>query len=151
MVSTGPVNKSIAVESTPSAILGVYKQILAELKDRNFSEEDIFAVHLAFEEAFTNAIMHGNKIDPNKEVKIEYSVGSDKVEISITDEGEGFDPNSVPDPRHGQNLYKPQGRGLLLMNSYMDVVEFNKRGNSVHMVRYKEKPRSRETQIQAQA
>jgi len=151
MASGTPINRSVAVESTPSAIAGVYKHILSELKANNFGQEDIFAVHLSIEEAFANAIKHGNKIDPNKEVKIDYSVDLDKVEISMEDEGEGFDPDSIPDPRYGGNLYKTEGRGLLLMNSYMDVVEFNKRGNCVHMVRYKVKPHLTETQSQAQA
>jgi serine/threonine-protein kinase RsbW len=145
-----PTTRSIAIESKPSAIAEVCKQILPKLEASKFSQEDIFAVHLALEEAFINAIKHGNKMDPNKEVKIDYLVSSDKVEISMTDEGKGFDPETVPDPRLGENLYKNEGRGLLLMQSYMDVVEFNKRGNSVRIVRYKEKPRLTETQKQAQ-
>ncbi len=119
----------------------VCKWILGTLEDSGFSEEDIFAVHLALEEAFTNAIKHGNKMDPNKEVKINYSLSPDRVEISMVDEGDGFNPDAVPDPRRGENLYKPGGRGLLLMRSYMDVVEFSERGNGVRMVRYKEKER----------
>ena len=63
----------------------------------------------------------------------------DKIEIAVIDEGYGFNPQNVPDPRYGENLYKTEGRGLLLMRSYMDVVEFNKQGNRVSMVRYKEK------------
>lgn len=141
----------MAVESTSSAIVGVYKRILSELKANKYKQEDIFAVHLALEEAFINAITHGNKMNSDKEVKIDYSVGLDKFEISMMDEGEGFDPSAVPDPRYGENLYKINGRGLLLMHSYMDVVEFNNRGNSVHMVRYKEKPHLTETQGQALA
>jgi serine/threonine-protein kinase RsbW len=101
------------------------------------------------EEAFINAIKHGNKMDAKKEVKIDYSVSSDKVEILMTDLGDGFDPDSVPDPRRGENLYKTEGRGLLLMRSYMDVIEFNERGNRVRMVRYKEKPRLTKTQHKA--
>jgi len=131
----------MAVESTSSAIVAVYKRILSELKANKYKQEDIFAVHLALEEAFVNAVKHGNKMDPDKEIKIDYSVDLDKVEISMTDEGDGFEPEAVPDPRCGENLYKTDGRGLLLIRSYMDVVEFNKRGNSVHMVRYKEKSR----------
>ena len=151
MASRKPINRSMAVESTSSAIVGVYKRILSELKANKYKQEDIFAVHLALEEAFTNAITHGNKMNSDKEVKIDYSVGLDKFEISMMDEGEGFDPSAVPDPRYGENLYKINGRGLLLMHSYMDVVEFNDRGNSVRMVRYKEKPRLTETQGQALA
>lgn len=117
--------------------------ILPKLKAHNFSEDDIFAVHLAMEEAFINAVRHGNKMDPQKEVKIDYFVDEGRVEISMTDEGQGFDPDVVPDPRCGENLYKTGGRGLLLIRSYMDVVEFNNRGNCVHLVRYKERPRKK--------
>lgn len=146
-----PTTRSMAIESTSSAIVEVCEQILPKLEANNFSQADIFAVHLALGEAFINAIKHGNKMNPDKEVKIEYSVSSDKIEISMTDQGDGFDPETVPDPRRGENLYKSEGRGLLLMQSYMDVVEFNERGNGVRMVRYKEKPRLAETQRQAQA
>ena len=135
-----PATRSIAIESNPSSIAEVCKQILPKLEAHSFSREDIFAVHLALEEALINAIKHGNKMDPKKEVKIEYLVTSDKVEISMTDEGVGFNPEIVPDPRLGENLYKSEGRGLLLIQSYMDEVEFNKQGNSMRIVRYREKP-----------
>lgn len=92
------------------------------------------------EEAFLNAVKHGNKMDPTKMVTLEYSVDEEKVEIRMTDEGEGFDPRSIPDPRVGENLYRPEGRGLLLMNAYMDVVEYNEQGNGLRMVRYKRRP-----------
>jgi serine/threonine-protein kinase RsbW len=130
----------MVVESRTSAIDEVSEQILPELEGNGFDKEDIFAVHLALEEAFINAVKHGNKMDPAKKVKIEYSVSSDKIEVSMTDEGNGFDPEVVPDPRSGANLYKPEGRGLFLMKSYMDVVRYNEHGNCVYMVRYKEKP-----------
>jgi len=140
MVSETPISGSLVVDSKPSAIDVVNEQIISNLEDNSFSEDDIFAVHLALEEAFMNAVRHGNKMDPSKKVRVEYSIGSNEVEIFITDEGKGFEPDTVPDPRVGNNLYKPEGRGLLLINSYMDVVEFKERGNCVYMVRYKEKP-----------
>jgi serine/threonine-protein kinase RsbW len=140
MASEVPISSSLVVESKPSAIADVCGRILLNLEGNSFSQDDIFAVHLAVEEAFLNAIKHGNKMDPNKKVKIDYSVCPDRVEISLTDQGEGFDPDAIPDPRVGKNLFKPEGRGLFLINSYMDVVKFNERGNCVYMVRYKEKP-----------
>jgi len=151
MASETPINCSIALESLPFALIEAYRRILSKLEANGFSKEDIFAVHLALQEAFTNAITHGNKMSPNKEVKIDYSVGLDKFEVSMTDEGEGFDPDVVPDPRYGENLYKPAGRGLLLMRSYMDVVEFNKHGNSVYMARYRGKPPLAKTLGETQA
>jgi serine/threonine-protein kinase RsbW len=130
----------MVVESKPAAVVEVCKQIMAKLEAHRFGKDDIFAVHLTLEEAFLNAVKHGNKMDPTKTVKVEYLVDSEKVDISITDEGNGFDPDAVADPRFGEKLFEPGGRGLLLINSYMDVVEYNERGNSVRMVRYKEKP-----------
>lgn len=140
MASKAPINCSVVLESKPSAIVDVCKQIMSKLEANNFDKDDIFAVHLTLEEAFLNAVKHGNKMDPTKKVKIDYSVDSEKVEISITDEGEGFSPESIADPRLGEGLYEPGGRGLLLMNSYMDIVKYNEHGNGVYMVRYKEKP-----------
>jgi serine/threonine-protein kinase RsbW len=119
MASKAPISCSIVVESKSSAVVGVCKEVLAKLEEYNFDKDDIFAVHLTFEEAFLNAVKHGNKNDPTKKVKIDYSVTPEKVEITITDEGDG---------------------GLLLMNSYMDTVKYNEQGNSVYMVRFKEKP-----------
>jgi len=117
----------------------VCKQLLAEIEASNYSTEEIFSVHLALEEAFINAIKHGNQMDSSKAVQIDYVISSDKVEITMTDEGQGFNPRMVPDPRVGENLYRTEGRGLLLINSYMDEVNFNETGNCVHMVKYKTK------------
>lgn len=151
MASRSPISSTVVVESRASAIVDVCKRILSTLEFNSFSQDDIFAVRLALEEAFLNAIRHGNEMNPDKKVTVDYSVDSDKVEIAMTDQGEGFEPETVPDPRVGQNLYKPEGRGLFLINSYMDVVKFNERGNKLYMVRYKEKPSLTESQGQKQA
>jgi serine/threonine-protein kinase RsbW len=137
-----PISRSVVVSSTPAAVIDIVRQIVPSLQANNFTEEDVFAVHLAIEEAFINAVKHGNKMEQSKAVKIDYSIESDKIEICMTDEGEGFDPEVIPDPRYGDNLYKPAGRGMLLMRSFMDVVEYSKQGNSVRMIRYREKRRS---------
>jgi len=73
----------------------------------------------------------------DKSVSVEYLITPDKFDIRICDEGPGFAPEAVPDPRRRENLYKSSGRGLLLMRSYMDVVEHNNPGNCVHMIKYK--------------
>jgi serine/threonine-protein kinase RsbW len=138
MPSEAQIRRSIVVPGTASAVRRVCEQILSQARKYKYSRNDIFAVHLALEEAFINAIRHGNKMDPDKEVKVEYFVTADKVDVLIMDQGRGFDVERVPDPRVGDNLYKTSGRGLLLMRSYMNVVEFNKTGNCVHMVKYKD-------------
>jgi len=130
-------HRTVILESRPSAIDGLFRDITVEMKANGYGEEDIFAVHLAVEEAFINAVRHGNRMDPQKSTRIEYSVDSRKISVSLTDEGEGFDPEAVPDPRNGENLLKTSGRGLLLISSYMDEVRFNDRGNRVQMTKYK--------------
>ena len=140
MTSETPTNYSMTVESKPSEVVRVCEEVAARLKEHGFGKDDLFAVHLTLEEAFLNAVKHGNKCDPTKKVIVEYSVSSEKLEITITDQGPGFKPDNVEDPRFGDALFRPGGRGLLLMNSYMDMVKYNEQGNSVYMVRYKEKP-----------
>lgn len=137
MTSKAPTQHSITIKSLPFAIAQVSEQLVVQLSENNFSEDDIFAVRLSLEEAFVNAVLHGNDMDPKKNVVVNYCVSDDKVEISIVDEGSGFDPVTVPDPRCDENLYKNQGRGLLLIRSYMDCVDFNDLGNCVRMVRHK--------------
>jgi serine/threonine-protein kinase RsbW len=137
MTSDDPTKRSITVQSTPTVLDDLYGQILEKLRENEFSEDDIFGVHLAFEEGFINAVKHGNRMDDSKTVKVEYAITREKVEISITDQGEGFAPDSVPDPREGDNLYRPDGRGLLLIDAYMDTVEYRAPGNCLYMAKYK--------------
>jgi len=139
MASETPIRSSIIIESKPSGLMEPCERLLSILEERGYTQDDMFAVHLALEEAFLNAVKHGNKMDPAKKVVLEYLVDEEKVEIRMMDEGRGFDPRSIPDPRTGENLYRPEGRGLLLMNAYMDMVEYNEQGNGLRMVRYKKR------------
>lgn len=140
MASDAPIQSSLVIESKSSGLREPRERLLSILEEKGYTQDDMFAVHLALEEAFLNAVKHGNKMDPGKKVTLEYSVDQEKVEIRMLDEGEGFNPHGVPDPRVGDNLYRPEGRGLLLMHAYMDVVEYNEQGNGLRMVRYKKRP-----------
>ena len=111
----------------------VVARILEEMQKAEWAEHDVFGVHLALEEALVNAIKHGNRKDPTKTVDVVCRIASDRVQIRIADEGDGFDPQSVPDPTDEENLEIPSGRGLMLMRCYMTSVEFNARGNEVSM------------------
>ena len=140
MPSEAPIRSLVVVESQPSSLEAPCRRILSALEDKGFSQDDVFAVHLALEEAFLNAVKHGNKMDPNRKVTIDYLVDDEKVEIKMLDEGQGFNPGRVPDPRVGNNLFRPEGRGLLLIRAYMHVAEYNEPGNGLHMVRYRNRP-----------
>lgn len=143
MVSEGLVRKSMVFANENSVLEQMCQKLLDEAAKQGFEQEDLFAIHLALEEAFLNAVKHGNKMDLNKKVYVEYLITPRKFDISVRDDGCGFNPSSVPDPREGENLYKSSGRGLLLMQSYMDTVEYNKQGNCVHMVKFRENTKSK--------
>lgn len=85
-------------------------------------------------EAISNAMLYGNGEDPEKTVRIELEITSGDLRVRVTDQGIGFDPNRVPDPRTPENLLKTGGRGIFLMRQLMDEVHFNESGNSVTLV-----------------
>lgn len=140
--------RTIVIDSKESIAPEVSKTILDEMKKYKYTENDIFALHLALEEALINAVRHGNKADPQKKVTVKYAVSSEKVEIQVRDQGSGFDPTAVPDPTRGRNLYKTSGRGLLLMRAFTNKLEFNEAGNCVRMVRHRKQPPVAKTDLQ---
>jgi serine/threonine-protein kinase RsbW len=84
-------------------------------------------------EAVNNAILHGNKSDPSKNVEIEFVFQKEVLRIKVTDEGEGFKPEALPDPTIQENLEALNGRGVFLMSQLADEIKFSKKGNSVIM------------------
>ncbi len=92
------------------------------------------ALNLALDEALINAIKHGNKCDPRKNVHVEASITPEEAEIIVEDEGEGFDRRCVPDPTAPENLHRLHGRGILLMEAYMNQIEYTHGGRRVRMV-----------------
>jgi serine/threonine-protein kinase RsbW len=122
-----------AIPSETGAGRKVLDEVLGQLESQNWIEHDIFSVRLAMEEALVNAIKHGNGLNSKKRVQVDCKMSTCRLRIQITDEGIGFDPNDVPDPTDPENLDVPNGRGLMLMRSFMSRVEYNKRGNCVVM------------------
>lgn len=85
-------------------------------------------------EALSNAMLYGNGHDPRKRVRVEVRVEDGRLVACVTDQGNGFDPATVPDPTEPANISRPCGRGLFLMRELMDEVWFNDRGNQVTLV-----------------
>jgi serine/threonine-protein kinase RsbW len=127
------VTADVVIPSDPAEARQVQDAIEQLLEATDAPPKDVFSIKLALEEALVNAIKHGNQMDRNKTVRISYSIHADRFEISITDQGPGFDPSDVPDPTAIENLERPCGRGLMLMRHYMSEVAYNERGNSVTM------------------
>lgn len=112
------------------------QEILARMQKAGYRDDERFAVHLALEESLVNAMKHGNLMDPSRSVQLSYRISPSRVEIRVLDEGDGFDPCTIPDPTCESNIFKPCGRGIMLMRSYMDEVEFSKSGKEVRMVKH---------------
>jgi serine/threonine-protein kinase RsbW len=126
---------NVVISSDPHEARRVQDDIEHLLKSQQFNDKEIFSIRLALEEALVNAIKHGNRCDHNKKVHISYRVLPERFDISITDEGPGFDPTEVPDPTAVENLERPCGRGLMLMRHYMSEVVYSSSGNSVSMTK----------------
>ncbi len=86
-------------------------------------------VGIAIREAVANAIKHGNRQDPEKEVEVELAIIEDQAIIRVVDQGEGFDLQAVDDPLAPENLLKPNGRGIFYMKNFMDEIRYDSRPN----------------------
>jgi serine/threonine-protein kinase RsbW len=113
-------------------------EILGCCEKHHFTESDIFAIKLALEEALVNAVKHGNKMDKCKMVKVNYHITDQRADITIEDQGCGFNPAELPDPTADENLEMCSGRGILLMRAYMTSVVFNPQGNKVTLTKFNE-------------
>ena len=112
--------------------------IMRALARCRYDPDTTFAIKLAFEEAITNAVKHGNRSDGSKRIVVRFHVTRERSVIVVRDEGGGFRPATVPDPTADENLERPNGRGIMLIHAYMSKVRFNQSGNEVWML--KERP-----------
>jgi len=120
-----------AVNEAAAAIAGI-------LNSSGVPEESTFGVDMALREAVTNAVLHGNKQDEAKFVRVKARSSPDRIEISVEDEGQGFDPVAIPDPTATENILKSSGRGIFFMRNFMDEVEWLNRpegGTTVRMTK----------------
>ncbi len=125
----------VAVPNNLKAMKEPEARIMAELRRCGYDADTIFAIKLAFEEAVTNAVKHGNCNDRAKKVHLRYHVDANRVVLAVRDEGCGFKPEEVPDPTADENLERPSGRGLMLMQSYMTAVRYSESGNEVWLLK----------------
>jgi serine/threonine-protein kinase RsbW len=129
-----PVDQHKFDETFPSSLDCYHdfvQAILDQLAAMGWRQGDLFAVHMALEESISNAIRHGNKHDPDKQVDVTCEISRNRFWARICDQGAGFQPQKVPDCCSPECLELPGGRGLALMNAFMTRVEYNDRGNCV--------------------
>jgi len=118
------------IESVPPFVEGIM-EIVTSMGCAAVKEKE---VEIALLEALANAVQHGCKNDPSKQVEVCVACDESRgLLIMIRDPGQGFDPASIPSPIVGQNLYSTHGRGIFLINQLMDEVRYEKGGTEIHM------------------
>jgi serine/threonine-protein kinase RsbW len=132
--SNAPIWQLLTLHAAPE-VAGCINAILDALRPLDYTEQVLFGVRLALEEALVNAIRHGHHNDLSKTVHVRFQATDEQLLVEIQDEGPGFDPEGVPDPLSPENLERPGGRGVFLMRHYMTWVSFNELGNCVTMCR----------------
>jgi serine/threonine-protein kinase RsbW len=122
------MTRTLLVPSHLDKIQWASRQILERLKKENWDRDTLFAVRLSVEEALANAIQHGNRQDPAKNVRLQFDLDRQKHQVTITveDEGKGFKPSADRPSK---------GYGLILIHQLMDEVRFNAKGNQVKMTK----------------
>ncbi len=104
-------------------------QVMRACEDMEYPSKKInFAIPLAVDELVVNAIKHGNKMDPSKEVAVEVRVGHDRFAMTVEDQGAGFDYASLPQEFSEENLLAEEGRGIMMVRFYMDELHFENNG-----------------------
>ena len=127
------------IENDSHLLKDISKELIDDLNEKNVDEDIVFDIHVAFEEALRNAMVHGNESDPGKKVTIETEVDGNSVIITVEDEGSGFKPANLPDPTQDENLLKEGGRGVYLMKHLMDELHYENDGRKVIMIKYLDK------------
>jgi serine/threonine-protein kinase RsbW len=128
----------LVLPSHIEAVADAAAAVTGFIRDCGAPDEAAFGIEMAVREAITNAMVHGNKEDETKTVELTLNCLGHELEIEVRDQGEGFDPAGVPDPTDPANILKTSGRGIFLMRSFMDEVEWFARpegGTTVRMVK----------------
>lgn len=123
--------ETLSLKSTYDEVEKVEDILLAVQKNLNFSDELYARMMLAVSEAVTNGILHGNKLDAQKTVELSAYQDGNRLMFVSKDEGDGFDRDKIPNPTAEENLLKPSGRGVFLMEEYADEVSFSDGGRTI--------------------
>ncbi|MCL2073828.1 MAG: ATP-binding protein [Marinilabiliaceae bacterium] len=117
--------------------INIVERLIDEIAvDHNLNSDIYGKLLLAVVEGVNNAIVHGNKMVTDKDIKVDYCIGDENIQFCITDSGNGFDFKNIPDPTKPENIEKTHGRGIFLMKHLADELEFTEPGNKVKLVFY---------------
>lgn len=125
--------------STLDSVDSAEEVVLREATQLGFDEDDLHRIGMSVRESMVNAVVHGNCYNARKKVRLTISRTPERLQVMISDEGEGFDLSALPDPLANENLLRQSGRGLLLIQAFMDEFEVlpgKPKGTVVKMVKY---------------
>lgn len=125
-------------DSTLESVDAAEAIVLKEAKELGFDEDDEHKIGISVRECMVNAVVHGNRYNSRKKVHLALTRSPGALEIAIADEGEHFDVSQLPDPLADENLLRHSGRGILLMQAFMDEFQIRPRqpkGTEVRMVK----------------
>lgn len=122
----GPIIKdnTITIPSDQDHLVAVDDFLEGTLRGFGIDESTIADIAISVTEVVNNGIIHGNKCDPSKALTLQIARSGSTLKFVVSDEGEGFDPSCVDDPLKEENLLKEVGRGIFIIRSLMDKVEF---------------------------
>ena len=118
------LNKELIIPNSQKHLPEADDFIESNLTEAGFEESIVYDIAISTTELINNAILHGNKGDSTREVKIRLSIDDEKIEVDVIDQGSGFDLTSIPDPLAEENLLKEVGRGIFIARSLMDKLDF---------------------------
>ena len=107
------------------------EEVMGLLRSDQWNDKDLFAVELVLEESLTNAVKHGNQSDPAKNVRFGFKLSGNTFHARVEDEGSGFNPETLADPREPSNQMSVSGRGILLVKHFATRVKWSGRGNII--------------------
>ena len=133
------LHEALTLPSTLDTVEMVEAKATEYAEKAGFDEDTASQISMVAREAAVNAVLHGNKKNPNKQVYATFSLTAEDLTIQVADEGESFDPSSVPDPLSPEGLLRPSGRGIFLMRAIMDEVHFRQlsHGAEITLVKHR--------------
>jgi serine/threonine-protein kinase RsbW len=131
--------RRLLLDSTLDSVEVAERAVLQDAEDIGFGEDELHQLGMAVRESMVNAVVHGNRYNARKKVRVAITKAADRLTIVIADEGDGFDVTLIPDPLADENLLRQSGRGLLLMRAFVDEFQVRRgepSGTEVKMVKY---------------
>ncbi len=128
------MHKTITLSSVHEHLEQIVEEAEAFVTSFSSDEDLVYRVVLLTTEAVTNAMKHGNRFDPDKLVTVAFKALDDRIEIDVSDEGEGFNWQGVRNPLEEENLMRDSGRGVYLIEALADEFRYEMGGRKLHMV-----------------